>query len=251
MDFKKQVEQMAALMRYVEGDLVSKKAFGEFINALTTIWNELKGKMDDQFRTHYMQVGDALVAMKRELVATQREQRREILDKMDVDNRKSREQLQNAVNKLYDNIREVERTIPPEADLTTLENKIAEVERKIPKVQTLPEVWDAIEDIKDELEKVRKEKQKAPFLSFNSMPNYREVIKDYDLSAQLDGVTTTFNIPAVYNVISVALSSYPYGSLRKGVDYAWTPTSITFLSTIDPATQLSSGQSCVLTIVTA
>lgn len=77
----------------------------------------------------------------------------------------------------------------------------------------------------------------------------RDLIKDIDLSAQLNGVLTTFNIQSIWNVISVNLSSYPYGSLRKNIDYTWTPTSITFTSTIDPTTQLSAGQQCILTVV--
>ncbi len=78
----------------------------------------------------------------------------------------------------------------------------------------------------------------------------RDLIKDIDLSDQLDGVLATFNIPVVWNIVSVDLSSYPYGSLRKNIDYTWTPTSITFTSEIDPATQLSVGQKCILTVVT-
>lgn len=79
----------------------------------------------------------------------------------------------------------------------------------------------------------------------------RDLFKDIDLSDSLDGVTATFNIQAVWNIINVSLSSYPYGALRKGVDYTWTPTSITFTSEIDPATQLSAGQKCILTVVLA
>lgn len=77
----------------------------------------------------------------------------------------------------------------------------------------------------------------------------RDIIKDIDLSASLNGITTTFPLQAIWNVISVNLSSYPYGSLRKGIDYTWTPTSITFTNTIDPTTQLSAGQQCILTVV--
>jgi hypothetical protein len=79
----------------------------------------------------------------------------------------------------------------------------------------------------------------------------RDLFKDIDLTDQLDGVTTTFNIQGVWNIISVNLSSYPYGSLRKGVDYTWTPTSITFTSEIDASTQLAVGQKCILTVVLA
>lgn len=77
----------------------------------------------------------------------------------------------------------------------------------------------------------------------------RDIVKDLDISNQLDGITKTFNIQAVWNIISVDLSSFPYGSLRKNTDYTWTPTSITFTSQIDASTQLQAGQSCVLTIV--
>lgn len=77
----------------------------------------------------------------------------------------------------------------------------------------------------------------------------RDLIKDIDISDQFDGVTKTFNIQAVWYIISVDLSSYPYGSLRKGTDYTWTPTSITFTDEIDASTQLSAGQKCILTVV--
>lgn len=79
----------------------------------------------------------------------------------------------------------------------------------------------------------------------------RDLFKDIDLSDSLDGVTKTFNIQAVWNIISVSLSSYPYGALRKDVDFTWTPTSITFTSEIDAGTQLASGQKCILTVVLA
>ncbi len=79
----------------------------------------------------------------------------------------------------------------------------------------------------------------------------RDVFKDIDLSSQLDGSTKTFNIMAVWNILNVSLSSYPYGALRKGIDYTWTPTSITFTDEIDASTQLSTGQKCILTVVTS
>lgn len=78
----------------------------------------------------------------------------------------------------------------------------------------------------------------------------RDLFKDYDLSGQLDGVTKTFNIPAVWNIISVSLSSFPH-ALRKTVDFTYTQTTITFTSQIDAATSLATGQTCVLTIISA
>jgi len=79
----------------------------------------------------------------------------------------------------------------------------------------------------------------------------RDLFKAIDISSQLDGVTATFNIQAIYMILSVDLSSFPYGALRETVDYTYTPTSITFTSQIDPATQLASGQSCIIKAILA
>ncbi len=78
----------------------------------------------------------------------------------------------------------------------------------------------------------------------------RDLFNDIDISDQLDGVTSTFQIHAVYNIISVHLSSFPH-ALRKTIDFTYTPTTITFTSQIDPATTLAAGQTCVLTVVNA
>ena len=103
----------------------------------------------------------------------------------------------------------------------------------------------AIKDLRKELDEVKKAKSSGLGVGVIG----RDLIKDIDISDSLDGVTKTFNIQAIWNVISVDLSSYPYGSLRKGIDFSWTPTSITFGYSIDATTQLSVGQQCILTVI--
>lgn len=103
-----------------------------------------------------------------------------------------------------------------------------------------------MEELRNEIEDLKKEKRTT---IINGGVIGRDLIKDLDISSQLDGATKTFNIQAVWNIISVDLSSFPYGSLRKNVDYTWTPTSITFTDQIDAPTQLATGQSCILTVV--
>lgn len=76
----------------------------------------------------------------------------------------------------------------------------------------------------------------------------RSLFRDIDLSAQLDGVTKTFQLPAIWNILSVSLSSFP-NALRKNVDFTYTNRSITFTSEINAATSLAAGQTCVLTVV--
>lgn|SRR3990167_4030328 len=102
---------------------------------------------------------------------------------------------------------------------------------------------EAVKDLREELDELKKKKTQISGGIIG-----RDFIKDIDISGQLDGVTKTFNIQAVWNIISVHLSSFPY-ALRKTTDFTYTPTSITFTSQIDAASSLAEGQTCVLTVV--
>lgn len=75
----------------------------------------------------------------------------------------------------------------------------------------------------------------------------------YDLSSSLNGVTTTFTLPAFWRITSVDLSSFPNGALRPTIDYTTSAgnSTITFTSEINPSTSLSSGQTCIITYVSA
>lgn len=99
----------------------------------------------------------------------------------------------------------------------------------------------AVKGLEEELEKLKKKPVAVGITG-------RDLFGDIDLSSQLDGVTTTFNIHAVWSIISVDLSSFPH-ALRKNIDYTYTPTTITFTNQIDPATSLAAGQTCILTVV--
>lgn len=74
-------------------------------------------------------------------------------------------------------------------------------------------------------------------------------VHDYDLSSYLDGATKTFNIPAVWAIISVVCSSAP-GPLRRGIDYTHDAanSTITFTDAILAAGTLETGQTVMLTV---
>ncbi len=108
---------------------------------------------------------------------------------------------------------------------------------------------EAIKGLDEELAVIRKQIASIPNNGTLGVTG-RDLFKDIDLSDQLDGVTKTFNIQAIYNIITVDLSSNPF-ALRKGIDYTYTPTSITFTSQIDAASSLAAGQTCILTVVQA
>ena len=67
----------------------------------------------------------------------------------------------------------------------------------------------------------------------------------HDLSDSLNGVLTTFALPANARVIMVFSSSTP-GVLRPTVDYTTTASTITFTSQIEPSTTLSAGQTVMV-----
>lgn len=170
--------------------------------------------------------------------------------------------IEELITELKNEITEIDNKIEPFPDLSgmgseiegNIENNLAKYGERIRDSLELlqdDERLDksAIKGLESELEAI-KEANKAPSGAGHSIVG-RDIIIDIDISTQLDGVTKTFNLQAIYNIVSVDLSSYPYGSLRKNIDYTYTPTSITFTSEIAAATQLSAGQRCILTVVQA
>jgi len=105
----------------------------------------------------------------------------------------------------------------------------------------------AIKGLEDLFEKVDKFASRP---SGTGAVGARDLVVEIDISDQLDGSTKTFNTPATWKILTVDLSSFPH-ALRKTVDYTYTPTSITFTSEIDAGTSLATGQTCIITAVSA
>ena len=110
---------------------------------------------------------------------------------------------------------------------------------------------EAIRGLEEELNALKEElvKEKRFVGGGGGSVNARGLIKALDISSSLDGITTTFNIQAVWKVIDIKLSSKPV--LRETIDWTWTPTSVTFTSEINASTDLAAGQSCILIIAEA
>lgn len=168
--------------------------------------------------------------------------------------------LTQSVQQLREEVNTVRRLIPTLPDYT---ETFAAIEAKIPTLpaeklgedyrnalEALPEgdklSITAIEKLEERLKRLENRPTGG---GGGGVASSRNLFQDYDLSSQLDGVTKTFNIPAVWNIISVDTSSFPH-ALRKNVDYTYTPQTITFTSEIDAATTLAAGQTVILTIVT-
>lgn len=101
---------------------------------------------------------------------------------------------------------------------------------------------EAIRDLREELDKLDK---RIKSTGGTVIAHARGAVKAYDLSSQLDGSTKTFNMPTMWRVISVHLSSTP-NVLRPTVDYTWTPNTVTFTDQIDAPSSLEAGQTCII-----
>ena len=101
----------------------------------------------------------------------------------------------------------------------------------------------AIKGLDERLKKI----EKTPIMSGWSSASGGKIVKSYDLSDSLNGVTKTFTLPSFWRIISVHLSSVP-NILRPTIDYTSDATvpSITFTSQIDAASSLSTGQSLII-----
>lgn len=166
--------------------------------------------------------------------------------------------LGEAVQQLREEVKSVQALIPSLPDYS---QEFADIRAQIPvlpvekvgedyrnALEALPEgdklAIEAIEGLRKELNDLKRVRATGPTGGIIG----RDLIKDYDLSPYLDGVTKTFNIPSVWNIISVDCSSFPH-ALRKNIDFTYTSQTITFTSEIDESTTLAAGQTVVLTIV--
>ena len=122
---------------------------------------------------------------------------------------------------------------------------------------TSEQIRNKLETLKDEdrldasaikgLEKLIKKQKVNNVMTPAVIPTGGGVVKAYDLSTSLNGVLTTFSLPAFWRIISVHLSSTP-NILRPTTDYTIDGSvfTITFTSEITAATQLSTGQTLII-----
>lgn len=105
---------------------------------------------------------------------------------------------------------------------------------------------EAVENLRKELDDLEKKilAKTASFIGGGGVGKHNTEV--YDLSDSLDGITTTFNLPAMYKVLRVESTSAPI-VFRPNVDFTWTNTSVTFTSQIEPSTTLASGQTVLIT----
>lgn len=104
----------------------------------------------------------------------------------------------------------------------------------------------AIGHLEEELKKVRKQIAELSSRPMGGGIATRDIVRSMDISAQLDGVTKTFQTSAMYRVIAILMSSTPAAAVRENIDFTWTDTSVTFTAQVDASTSLAAGQSVII-----
>lgn len=261
------IEKLLEMMDLIEDVSEARTTEIESMDEMVTKFESIKAECEEYLST----MDSSMSSYKDELVSALKETQSMLENKLSVIEKTYKGQLDTVDKRLTGEIEAIKSFIPEPQDMTGYEAKLEQIKASIPtipaiipvtgeeivrKVNELPTDNDEFKIDKShikgiaELEAEIKSLKSRPVGSNASIAG-RDIFQDIDLSSQLNGVTKTFNLPAVWNIISVNLSSFPFGALRKGVDFTYTPTSITFTSEIDAATQLSTGQSCILTVVTS
>jgi hypothetical protein len=248
-DFDKTIQEMRDMQDYVSGRLVDVKNFKAFVVSFTGVWKKLVDQIKTSLKDTENRVSEKIKTLDENV-------KKDIADvKVSINDvkKETKDSIENTKSFLQDQISTnyelLKSRIDIPVDFSEVEQKLDDLRGQIPTQFDAKDIEERIDELEDKLKELANKKVTTNTVIQGGGIVGRDIIKDIDLSAQLDGVTKTFNIQAIWNVVSVNLSSYPYGALRKGIDYTWTPTSITFTDEIDASTQLGEGQKCILTVV--
>lgn len=233
---------------------ITRKDLTEVVGVLTEYLKRLGGAANEGMKNHRTETDNAVLHLTTHLKKT----RRMIAlaaDKNDV--KKIADSLQKSVNTVTKRLNELK--IPEEADFSDIQETINGLTRRVEAWSILPEaIRDALETLEgddrldvsaikgwdDFMDEIRGIATSARGLI---VAQQRGQVKMYDLSDQLDGVKTTFALPAFGRVINVQCTSSPI-VFRPTVDYTVDGKlmKITFTNQIFAATSLSAGQTLIV-----
>jgi len=258
---EKQLKKFLEMQKAMEGGAVQPAELKQVIEVVLGVIKELKSLLQNQISTGDSKVIEYCEAMMPDMKGFEKKLGGISNQIKDI----SSKEVAKAIKATKDMIEDIRRDIPSMPDLTFLEAKIEQIKASIPvikdtildtpiqireKVQSLPEGkrWE-IEDVNDlrkELETLRNEVRSIPRGGGGRalMPRTGGVAFE-KLNSRLDGVTKTFNIPNLRDVIAIMGTSFPT-TFASTDDYTVGNKSITFTSAIDAATTLSAGQTIIV-----
>lgn len=256
----KDSKKLQKFLEALDEGTVSRDEFLEAFEIFMKVLKEIKSTLDEKVSGVNLEVSKNT----REQTGKIRFLENTINNLLSTSDGKNSEKIKNLTRYIEDKIYDIKKSIPT-VDFKPIEDKLyAELENlesKLPKTITSEYIRDSLEVLKGDerldksaingLEEEIKELKKLIASNKGGGQVFHGIggkgrIKSYDLSSQLNGVLKTFNLPAMWTVISVASTSSP-AAFRPTIDYTFTPTSITFTSEINAATTLATGQTVILT----
>jgi hypothetical protein len=176
--------------------------------------------------------------------------------------------MNKALQGVLSEVSSIKANMPTMPDLSVLEARIDEIKASIPVIkeqmkETPEETRDLLESIKveseklnidaigylreelDKLKKIRSTGKSYALFGGGGSSGGGRTVQVYDLSDQLNGVLTSFNLPAFWKIIQVTSSSFPF-VFRPTVDFTVSGTIISFTSEVVASTMLNTGQSILI-----
>lgn len=226
----------------MQDDLVTTEEFSSFVKVVTDFLKDMRSEMDEL----------------RDFIKNKNVILKEISDlKGGAENTLSetKKLTDEAVKKLQDRLSSLRDGYTPIKGKDYRDGRDAD-ERRVTGavISKIKKELDLLREIQEEVEEFKK--VRADVVALKQRPigvtpaSGRSLIKEVDISSQLNGSTKTFNVGAFYRILTVDLSSFPH-ALRKTTDYTYDGNAgtITFTSQIDAPTSLASGQTCVITLI--
>lgn len=235
--FKKVVSTIRELRDGVESRFGAIESMvAGFKKELESIPPNLSDKIDSELTSLEKHMDDQFSVKKREMEKMCEDVENRLLLEVDA--------LESRFPKLdgfYESFAEIVKKIPETETPESIREKLESLEdgEKLP--------IEAIQDLREELDELKRRPRGG---GGGGGVSGRELVKSYDLSPLLDGVTKTFALPGNWTVLSVSGTSFPY-TFRRLVDYTFTQHAITFTSEITADTSLAAGQTIEVLYVTA
>ena len=227
------IESLNSFLKKATGQYPNKEEVAEVIEAVLKVVAELKDILLQKVETSSSELTEKVERVEERMKAIHAKMEKKTTNEIDI-----------VVRKVYETIEEVKDLIPPSTDLSSLESKVVDIEKKIPTIpdEITPEiVKNKLESLEgeDRLDKssikgLDEELKRLDSKPTGSRGGARKItyVKRYNLTSQLNGVLKTFTLPAdTIEVIGVWGTEFPI-NFNPGTDWTFSGRTLTLTSEV-------------------